>query len=70
MIACAFVPQGPLDENVIGWRAQIHDLAGRGDAEQKLAAGGEQLFGDEHGERGADGIAHDAAANAAGLPFP
>src|SRR6202162_1302365 len=35
-----------------GWR----DLAGRGHADQQPAAGNEQLFGEQHRERGADQI--------------
>jgi hypothetical protein len=50
MITRAFVAQGAFDQHEVwGWPDRP-DLAGRSHADQQLAAGHEQLFGNEHRE--------------------
>ena len=61
MVTGAFVTQRPVDHDEIRRRPLRHDLAGRGHADQKAAARDEQLLGQQHGKRRADGAADDAA---------
>jgi hypothetical protein len=63
VIARALVPHRTLDQDVIGRRPGVNDLAGRGDVHQKPAARSEQLLGHQHRERAADHTADDAAPN-------
>ena len=62
MIAGALVAQRAVDHDEIGRRALRDDLAGRGHADQKAAAGNEELLGEQHGKGGADRAADDAEA--------
>ena len=69
MVARAFVAQRPVDQDEIGRRPLRDDLPGRGHADEKAAAGDEQLLGQQHGERGADRAADDAEAFSGMLEF-
>ena len=60
VIARSLVAQRPLDDHEIGRGAGRNDLAGGGEAEQQATAAGEQLLGDQDGERRADDAADDA----------
>ena len=62
MVARSLIAQRPSDEDVARRREARGDLASRRDADQKFAAGNEQLFGDEDRERSSNGRADDAEA--------
>ena len=70
MVARSLIAQCALNENVIGRRAVIGDLARRRKAQNQAASGGRKLLGDEHGKRTADRTADDAQPVAALKPFP
>ena len=59
MVARAFVAKRPVDDDEVGWRSHWKDLAGRGHAEEELAARGKEFFSDQNGERGANCTTHD-----------
>ncbi len=60
MIARAFVAESAVDQNKIRRWTDISNPTGRRHADEQLATGGEELFGHEYGEGGADGTANDA----------
>ena len=65
MVADTLVAQRPIDQHEVGRRgAHRRQLAGRGHAQQQLAAAGEELLGDQHREGRADGAADDAELDA------
>ena len=68
VIARPFVAERALDEHEERRAGFGRDEAGRGDRHERLAAGGEQLLGDEHRERCSDGASDDADLRPAGLP--
>lgn len=57
VIARPLVADGPIDEDEVGRRSDGSDLTRRRDTQQDLAARGEQLLGDEDGERRTDDTA-------------
>ena len=59
-MAGALVAQRAVDQHEVGCRAGRHDLSRRGDADEQAAAGGEELLGHQHRERGADRTSDDA----------
>ena len=60
MVARTFIPKGTIDQHEIGGWPAGDDLTGRGHADQKAAAGYEELFREQHRKRGADRAADDA----------
>ena len=60
MITRPLVAQRAVDQDEVRRRSDGIDLAGRGNADEQSAAGREELLGDQHGERRADGAADDA----------
>ena len=50
-----------IDHNEIGWNLHWSDLAGRRDADEKMATGGEKLLGDQNRKCRADSTTHNAA---------
>ena len=70
VIARPLVAQGPVDDDMVGWRPEVADLTRGRDADQEPAAGHEALFGDEHREGRTDRVADDAVSDAIAFPFP
>ena len=54
VVAGALVPQGSLDQDEVGRRAQLGEAPCRGHADEQPAARREQLLGHQHGKRRAD----------------
>jgi hypothetical protein len=44
VIACAFIPKGPFNKDVIRGRSDVDDLTSRANANEQIASGGEKLF--------------------------
>lgn len=59
-MARSLVAQRTVDEDEVRSLSGWHDLTGGGDADEELAARGEQFLGDQHGERCANGAPQDA----------
>ena len=59
MIARALVAQRLVDQDEIGRRPERHELTGRGHADEKPAAGDEQLLGDQYREGRTDRATDD-----------
>ena len=67
-VTCARVAERALDEHEEWWPGIGRDEAGRGDADQGLAARGEQLLRDQHRERRAHGAPDHSDLCVACLP--
>ena len=59
MVTRPLIAQRAVDDDEIRGRSSRSNLARRGDAHQNLATAGEQFFGNQDGERRADGAADD-----------
>lgn len=60
MIARSFVAQGAVDQDELGGRSVVGDLAGGRDADEQPTAGGKKLLSYEHRKRGACRAADNA----------
>ena len=62
MVARTFIPKGAIDQHEIvgGWPSGHDKMTGRGHADQKVAAGDEELLAEQHRKRGADRAADNA----------
>src|SRR6266404_800332 len=69
VVARALIAQSPVDQDEIGRRSPLNELAGRSHADQKPAARDKQLLGEQHGVGGADGAADDPEAFSRMLEF-